>query len=301
MTIFSPYLYSWCLENKEKYKISSLRDVKEKTSLDYVMLAFLTDETYDEIKEWTSETNDFPGSVILSIGGADGHYPCAKLSSAEEFERLDTLISTAGFKGIDLDIEGKALVDHQRIKKLSEIIQKISMKYGPEFWISITLPVEYEIGLGNDAIKVLELFGNTNIHLKYVNLMIMDFYTKCSYKNWEEHNLIVIHESNKTLQKIFKRTEEDTWKMMGLCPMIGRNDDGVIFSLKDWQRLVSFAFMKNIGLITFWALNRDQIFPKKSGLMAKLRKNLNLYSYAQNSDFAFTKVATDKKEDVSHH
>lgn len=295
MTICSPYIYSWCLKNDKKYKISSLRDVKEKTCFDYVMLAFLTNETYNEIEQWIPEIRQFPGNVILSIGGADGHYPSVKLNVIEEFKELDTLIAAAGFKGLDLDIEGKALTDQYRLSKLLEIIKMISIKYGPNFWISITLPVEYEIGIGDDAAKVLKLFNDAKIRIKYINLMIMDFYTDLGhYRTWEEHNFKIIHESNTILQKIFGKTKKDVWKMMGLCPMIGQNDDGIIFTLEDWRHMVSFAFQMKIGLLTFWALNRDQIIHKKPHLFAKFRTDLNLYSYAQASDFAFTDEITRK-------
>jgi chitinase len=46
-------------------------------------------------------------------------------------------------------------------------------------------------------------------------------------------------------------------RMLGVTPMIGRNDTGPIFSIADGQKLVSWANSNHIGLLAFWSVGRD--------------------------------------------
>jgi chitinase len=49
------------------------------------------------------------------------------------------------------------------------------------------------------------------------------------------------------------------WRMLGATPMIGRNDEpGEVFTLADAQALVDFAQQKHLGLLSFWAIQRDR-------------------------------------------
>jgi hypothetical protein len=71
--------------------------------------------------------------------------------------------------------------------------------------------------------------------------------------------------------------------------MIGYNDDYTIFSLEDAQQVASYAVPKGVGLLSFWAMQRDQI---GSGSLA-------LYSGANKTDFEFYKVFKDAVGDAA--
>ena len=45
--------------------------------------------------------------------------------------------------------------------------------------------------------------------------------------------------------------------MLGVTPMIGRNDTGPIFSIADGQKLITWANGNHIGLVAFWSVGRD--------------------------------------------
>jgi chitinase len=69
--------------------------------------------------------------------------------------------------------------------------------------------------------------------------------------------------------------------MLGATPMIGQNDvSSELFSVADAQKLVSFAREKHLGLVSFWAINRDQA---GSGSIA-------LYSTVNTSTFEFHNI-----------
>jgi chitinase len=46
--------------------------------------------------------------------------------------------------------------------------------------------------------------------------------------------------------------------MMGITPMIGKNDDGSTFTLADAQTVAGFASQNGVGLISYWAFQRDR-------------------------------------------
>jgi chitinase len=46
--------------------------------------------------------------------------------------------------------------------------------------------------------------------------------------------------------------------MMGITPMIGINDDGTTFTLHDAQLVANFARDHGVGLLSYWAFQRDR-------------------------------------------
>jgi hypothetical protein len=46
--------------------------------------------------------------------------------------------------------------------------------------------------------------------------------------------------------------------MVGVTPMIGKNDDGGTFTLADASTLVAFAKSKHLGMLSFWEMTRDR-------------------------------------------
>lgn len=57
---------------------------------------------------------------------------------------------------------------------------------------------------------------------------------------------------------MLKRQIRQIWAMIGLTPMIGVNDDRKeVFTLQDAQTVLTFAEQQNIGLLSFWDVQRD--------------------------------------------
>jgi chitinase len=81
------------------------------------------------------------------------------------------------------------------------------------------------------------------------------------------------------LQAIIPGLGDDAaYRMLGVTPMIGVNDvAGEVFSLADAAAVASFAKQKHLGLVAFWAINRDQ---PGSG-------SLGLYSGVNGAAFDF--------------
>lgn len=291
--IFSPYIFAWGHNNVKHYKISCLSDAIE-VGVPSVTLGFLTSDRYDEILEWEQDirANKDKINVILSIGGATGVFPSINLTYYEEIEKLHDLLVRLGINMIDLDIEGSILESQEKImnwiKVISGLVEKRRGCSLPELWISLTLPVEFEGGLNNDAITTIKSFNNANINISIVNLMLMDYYTPLNCSSWGVKNVQILKVVHRQLKHLFHHQNDyHIWNKMGICPMIGENDDGTKFTIEDWEKLIEFAKTVNIGLITFWAINRDQ----KTHLFKM--SNVNTHSKCQSDDCQFTNKAMD--------
>jgi hypothetical protein len=58
------------------------------------------------------------------------------------------------------------------------------------------------------------------------------------------------------------RTDAALWRMVGITPMIGRNDEVTeVFTLADMTTLVNWAKSKPIGMLGMWSVSRDQPCP----------------------------------------
>jgi chitinase len=54
------------------------------------------------------------------------------------------------------------------------------------------------------------------------------------------------------------RTTAQLWRLVGVTPMLGQNDDGGIFTLAGAQQLVTFAQTNHLGMLSFWEETRDR-------------------------------------------
>lgn len=58
------------------------------------------------------------------------------------------------------------------------------------------------------------------------------------------------------------------WSMIGITPMIGRNDVLTeVFDQQEAREVLAFAQQKNLGMLSFWSLNRDLQNP--SGVLSR--------------------------------
>lgn len=260
------------------------------------------EEDYEVIKTWKKQVQDFKGNVILSIGGSGCEYPPEGLTIEEEFQRLVRLIMDIGFKGIDLDVEEGMLKNRPRIIKLTKIIQKVASFCDENFTISLTLPVEFDYGFNDDSLYVIQLFKDYDIPVTTVNCMTMDYYTEIpSDSDWTKENIRIMCCAFYGLKNIYSsKTDKQIWGMLGACPMIGTNDDGSQVTLTDWRRFIYAVQKMNIGMLSFWAINRDQIPRGVGWIKSVLKPNLLCYSYSQASDLEYTKTALQELKNFNN-
>ena len=77
-------------------------------------------------------------------------------------------------------------------------------------------------------------------------------------------------------------TKAEAWRMLGVIPMIGKNDDSEVFSIDDAKTLATFATTNGLGLVSFWSIDRDQVCPSGA--------DYNSCSTVDPTNFAFNAI-----------
>lgn len=214
--------------------------------------------SYDPRSKWAKDQIDAVrsagGTVIVSFGGATGielAQGCGDVSSlAAEYSAV---IDAYGLTAIDLDIEGAASADSASIQRRSSALAQVQ-KAHPGLRISFTLPVLPE-GLTADGVNVVRSAIGAGISVGAVNVMAMDYYRSGSYGDFA---LQAAQATFNQLKGLYSGVSDaQLWRMVGVTPMLGQNDDGHVFDQAAARQLVAFAKDKHLGMLGFWEVGRD--------------------------------------------
>jgi chitinase len=97
------------------------------------------------------------------------------------------------------------------------------------------------------------------VKVSHVNLMTMDFGDNFGGQPLAPVVTGALNDGNKQIQSLMGLSKADAWRVIGVIPMIGQNDDSEVFSLSDAKSLASFAKQNQLGLVSFWSIDRDQV------------------------------------------
>lgn len=290
----SPYIYAWSRGNDE-FKISTLKDIERvHPKLKNVTLAFLTSDRYEEIRSWRGACEESSIKVTLSIGGALGQFPTPGKHLNEEIVDVLNLLTELKIDSVDLDIEGGSIEDFNKRNLWVKFAYGLQLgylkKFNRQLSLSLTLPIEFSGGFNSNTKDLILEMKNACVEVSYFNCMIMCFNTKLNGGiSWGLKCCQILQNGFDFLHSVFTdKSNEDIWKIIGACPMIGKNDDKITtISLGDWKEILDFAKSKNLGCISFWAINRDQRKPKlKIGSCYE-------YSLNQKNDHEYVQLMLD--------
>src|SRR5689334_130501 len=245
----------------------SLTTMVSSGNLKNVTLAFITASAckamwfnaYDPRQGWARDQIDAVrargGDVKISFGGATGielAQACASVPALQA--EYQAVVSAYNLKFIDLDIEGSATADPASVARRSQALAALQ-RANPGLRVSFTLPVLPE-GLTSDGLNVVRSARDAGVNVDLVNVMAMDYYRSGDYGDF------AVQAANSTFAQIKSlysgRTDAQVWKMVGVTPMLGANDDGHIYDQNDARQLVGFAQGKHLGMLSFWELGRDK-------------------------------------------
>ena len=270
MTILAPYIYIWGYLNNA-YKLNSLTDAANKLNAKTMTLAFVIGDgkggISQDIYNMMPDIKQFQatgGQIIISFGGANGPYIEDNTTEDQEFTAIDKLLQDFNCKAIDFDIEGAYIANTTQNHQRSKVITRLQNKY-PDMYVSFTLAVEMPHpewssngGLSHDGLTMLTDAINCGVKISIVNLMCMDYYGKLpSGKSWGNIANDIADQVNTQLKMLYN-SDKNMYKMIGQTPMIGQNDDSSIFTENDALTVSKYANDTQIGLIAYWAMNRDQ-------------------------------------------
>jgi hypothetical protein len=245
----------------------SLTDMAVAGNLKSFTLAFITASgckamwfnAYDPRQAWARDQIDAirarGGDVKISFGGASGIELAQACSTVAALQaEYQAVVTAYALKFIDLDIEGAATAEPVSVDRRSQALAALQ-RANPGLKVSLTLPVLPE-GLTADGINVVRSARDAGVDLDIVNVMAMDYYRSGDYGD------LAVQAANSTFAQLKSlypaKSDAQVWKMVGVTPMLGQNDDGHIYDQNDARQLVTFAQGKHLGVLAFWETTRDR-------------------------------------------
>jgi chitinase len=293
-TEYAPYFYTWGWGNSA-YPFTSLADLKNKSGLSGVTLAFVLSNggcaPTQDIQQHMSDVNAYRqsgGKLKASFGGADGTYlenACGDAGSLAQ--AIGSFVSQTGITDLDFDVEqGGAMtadVNARRAQALKMVQDQKGIKVA--FTLAAFPRDKWNTpgGVTAPSLEVIKAAVQAGVTISHVNLMTMDYGGYYSNgKAMGDLAISALTDAKAQLQSVIPNLgDAAAWKMLGATPMIGQNDvSSEVFTLADAQNLAAFAKQKKLGLVAFWAINRDQ---PGSG-------SLGLYSGVNGGNFDFHKI-----------
>lgn len=203
------------------------------------------------------------GTATISFGGASGtplESVCSTVSSL--VNAIKQVITTYGVKRLDFDIEGANISNNTALNNLAAAISQIQQN-DSQVKISLTLPA-LPTGLTYEGVNAVNIFKNHQVNFK-VNIMAMDYGQAVAPdpNKMADYAIGAIEATHAQVKTIYpEKSDEYIWQnMLGLTPMIGRNDvEKEFFSLHDAKKIGDYAKQKGLE-IGYWSLDRDDRCP----------------------------------------
>lgn len=265
MTILAPYTYLWSVFNKTDYKIPTLAAARKTLNLQAATSAFVISNGGSGL--WTSVTDAIPdmtafvkagGFLIISVGGANGPWIQDTMTEDQMVSNLASVLTLTGSRALDFDLEGSA-VDSPKIDVLNKAIA-ILQKQFPGLYVSYTLPIgQPQWGaIQASGLAILQNAISNGVNVSLVNGMLMDLGLQTV--NWGVMSVSMVENMKTQISSLFpSKNDKELYGMLGAIFMSHQNDDGTIFSITDAKVLAEYAKAKGLGLISYWALQRDQV------------------------------------------
>jgi hypothetical protein len=282
--VFVPYMY---LGSGDNFKLT---DCDDACGQKYYTLAFIIADKEgnpawdgkipmdkDHYADQIAAIRARGGDVLVSFGGEAGQELALVDSNPESLlAKYQSVIDRYKFTWLDFDIEGKALSKQDVNQHRNSVLAKLQAN-NPGLIISYTLPVNPD-GISQDSRKMLTDAKAKGIKVRSANIMTMYFGKKFTEGGAKLSDLSIA-----SANKAYEQTQAiDPAIQIGLCPDIGNNGEGEIFTLQDAQELKDWAIDKPwIFSLSFWCSNRDSGKPGKNG---------NTRSGVQQEPWAFSKI-----------
>jgi chitinase len=286
---FAPYFPTW-VWGASGYAFTSLTDLQKQSGLNEVTIAFVLSNggcnTTQDIEQNASDVQAFiaaGGHVKASFGGADGTYVESQCASASDLATaIEGFVDATGITDLDFDIEQDPVltdaVNQMRGQALAMVQQSRHIR------VAFTLAADPPPGgLTTQGLSVVQNAINAGVQVWHVNLMTMDYGDSFGGQPLAPVAEGSLQAANAQLVQIVPGLDTaSAWRMLGVIPMIGKNDDAEVFSVQDAKDLATFAQQNRIGLVSFWSIDRDQTCPSGA--------DYNSCSTVDTTDFQFESI-----------
>jgi hypothetical protein len=206
------------------------------------------------------------GNVIPSFGGytadttdTDIADSCTSVPAIAAV--YESLITTYHVPRIDLDVEGDSVTNTAGINRRNEAIaltEAWAAAHHQRIQFSYTLPT-FPTGLAASGLAVLQNAVADGARISTVNLLTFDYYIGTAQDMVADTETAAAGLYSQ-LQGLYPAAgSRQLWHMIGITEMPGIDDFGPdeTFSAANAITILRWAQQQGIGLISFWALQRD--------------------------------------------
>jgi hypothetical protein len=206
------------------------------------------------------------GNVIPSFGGFTADTTSTEIAdsctSVPAIAKVyEDLITTYNVPRIDMDIEGDSVTNTAGINRRNEAIaltEAWAAAHHRQIQFSYTLPT-FPTGLTATGLAVLQNAVADGAKVSTVNLLTFDYFLGT------QQDMVADTESAAAglfsqLHALYPRqTARQLWHAIGVTEMPGIDDFGPdeTFSTADAATILHWAQQHGLGLVSFWALQRD--------------------------------------------
>jgi chitinase len=268
-TEYAPYFYTWGW-GSSSYAFRSLVEMKAKGGPSAATIAFVLSNggcaATRDIQGHLDDVHAFVaagGHLKASFGGAAGTYLEYTCSSAGALaSALVAFVDQTGIADLDFDLEqgsrsSNAALNGMRAAALKQAQDQRNIR------VAFTLPVSPS-GLEPESIAILRAAIDAGVRISFVNGMTMDYGSGTDLGTTPIRSIDSLAGQIRGL--LPQLSLDQAYRMVGATPMIGRNDDGTTFTLDNARALINHASQKKIGLVSFWAIQRDEACPSSGDL-----------------------------------
>jgi chitinase len=303
-TEFAPYFPVWSFATKG-YAYRSLVDVQQLSGVNDLTLAFVlaspgagctTDLATSGIAANLGDIQAFQaqgGHLKLSFGGANGLYlqdPTACSTAQDLAAAIASAVDATGITDLDFDIEqpfnsGMSAAANQNLgQALHSLQQSRNVQVGLTLQHSLNGSESATEGLDSTALDLISAVLAAGVNLYHVNVMTMGYGPLPSSTTESARAIATLNGAQAQLKTLMPALSDDgVWALVGVTPEIGANDSTAeLFTVDDATTIAQFASDHQLGLASFWSIDRDRTCSGPCGFQK--------YSTVNSSNFQFTKV-----------
>ncbi len=273
--VYSPYFETWIN--------SSLPSVASQSGARYFNVGFLQAAsegsctlTWDgsqsadsaAYKSEIGQVKKQGGNVALAFGGQTaGNNGTEIADSCTNVDAIaadyEAIINTYHVTRLDMDVELNALNNSAGIERRNKAIvmtQSWAASHGHPLQIQYTLPVQPS-GLKSNALAVLQNAVAQGVKVTLVNTMAFDYYDLPGAVDMGASAIDAATSVNRQLGALYpKKSRQQLYAMQGLTFLPGIDDNPSkteVTKLSGAGRILSFAREHALGLVSIWAIQRD--------------------------------------------
>lgn len=225
---------------------------------------------YEGIKQSIQNLRDRGGDVVVSVGGQLGKAPWTITQNVTKLKEMYIdIIEAYNLTRLDLDIEEINQGYEQNVAN-AKAIRRVQEQTGVE--IVLTIPI-MPYGYTSTQKNLLRAYIGNGVNVKYINNMTMCYGSEVEEgEDFAEASIRATENSKTQVQAIYKEygidlTEEQTYKMLGATVDIGyENQYNPVFNADMTRVVAEYANNKNLGMFSFWCINRDCMMQYNSAI-----------------------------------